>query len=139
MLQFLFDTDHLTLYQHKHPPLMQRIAMHPADAVAICPINIEEAMRGRLAVLARVLIGAKHVQAYAHLVAAEEMFRLFPLVPFDSRSESQFQHLRAARLRVGTMDLKIAAVALTNGLTVLTRNISDFGRVPGLTVADWSL
>ena len=139
MLQFLFDTDHLTLYQHKHPPLLQRIALQPADSVAICPINIEETMRGRLAPLARILAGNKHVQAYAHLVAAEEMFRLFPLVPFDGASESEFQHLRAARLRVGTLDLKIAAIALTNGLTVLTRNRSDFGRVPGLALEDWSV
>jgi hypothetical protein len=74
MPQFLFDTDHLTLYHHKHAPLMQRLALQPADAVAICPINIEETMRGRLAPLGRVLSGAVHVQAYANLVAAEEMF-----------------------------------------------------------------
>ena len=139
MPQFLFDTDHLTLYQHKHPPLMQRLALQPPDAVTICPINIEETMRGRLAVLARVLTGPKHVQAYARLVAAEEMFRVFSLVPFDSGSESRFRQLRAARWRVGTLDLKIAAIALTNGLTVLTRNRIDFGRVPGLTLADWSV
>jgi predicted nucleic acid-binding protein len=78
-------------------------------------------------------------RAGVHLVAAEEMFRLFPLVPFDNSSESQFQRLRAARLGVGTLDLKIAAIALTNGLTVLTRNRSDFGRVPSLTSADWSV
>jgi len=139
MPQFLFDTDHLTFYQHRHLPLIQRLALHPADAVAICPINIEEIMRGRLAVVARVLKGAKHVQAYAHLVDDEAMFRLFPLVLFDAASESLFQQLRAARLRVGTLDLKIAAIALTNGLTVLTRNRNDFGRVPGLTFADWSV
>jgi tRNA(fMet)-specific endonuclease VapC len=139
MLQFLFDTDHLTLFQHRHPGLMQRIARHPADSVAICPVNIEETMRGRLAPLARVLTGNKHVQAYAHLVAAEELFRLFPLVPFDAASELQFQQLRARRLRVGTLDLKIAAIALTNGLTVLTRNRGDFGRVSGLALEDWSV
>ena len=61
MPQFLFDTDHLTFYQYQHPPLMKRLALHPADNVAICPINIEEIMRGRLAVVARVLTGAKHV------------------------------------------------------------------------------
>lgn len=138
MLQFLFDTDHLTLYQHRHPPLMQRFAMHLADSVAICPINIEEVMRGRLAPLGRVLSGPKHVDAYARL-AAEETFRLFPLVPFDAASESEFQHLRGARLGVGTLDLKIAAIALTNGLTVLTRNRRDFGRVPGLVIEDWSV
>ena len=117
---------------------MQHLAGHAADAVAICPINIEETMRGRLATLARVLTGQRHVQAYAHLVAAELMIRLFPLVPFDNSSENLFQQLRAARLHVGTLDLKIAAIALTNHLTLLTRNRSDFGRVPGLALADWS-
>ena len=139
MLQFLFDTDHLTLYQHKHPHLMQRIALQPADALAICPINIEETMRGRLAMLARVLSGARHIQAYSHLVAAAEMICQFPVVPFDSACESRFQQLRAARLGIGTLDLKIAAIALTNGLTVLTRNTNDFGRVPGLVLDDWSV
>jgi tRNA(fMet)-specific endonuclease VapC len=139
MPQFLFDTDHLTLYQHMHPLLMQHIALHPAGVVGICPINIEETMRGRLALLGRVLTGKKHIQAYAHLVAAAEMFRQFPLVPFDVASEIQFQHLRAARLRVGTLDLKIAAIALTNNLTVLTRNRRDFGRIVGLAIEDWSV
>lgn len=139
MLEFLFDTDHLILFEHKHPALMTRIALHPVDAVGICPINIEETMRGRLAPLGRVLTGNKHVLAYARLVAAEEMFRLFPIVPFDAASESRFQHLRAAGLRVGTLDLKIAAIALTNSLMVLTRNRGDFGRVPGLAIEDWSV
>ncbi|HYV35848.1 MAG TPA: type II toxin-antitoxin system VapC family toxin [Gemmataceae bacterium] len=138
MLQFLFDTDHLTFYYLKHPPLMQRLAIHPADAVGICPINIEETMRGRLATLAHVLTGKRHVDAYRHLAAAAEMFRQFPLVPFDAGCEGQFQQLRAARLHVGTLDLKIAAIALTHGLTVLTRNRADFGRIPGLAVEDWS-
>jgi tRNA(fMet)-specific endonuclease VapC len=64
MPQFLFDTDHLTLYQHQHPLLMQRLALQAADAVAICPINIEETMRGRLGTLSRVLAGHQHVQKH---------------------------------------------------------------------------
>ena len=138
MLQFLFDTGHLTLYHHNHPQLLQPIAIHPADAVGISPISIEETMRGRLAVLTRHQTGAAHVQAYAHLVASVELFRLFPIIPFDSASEARYQQLRAARLRVGSQDLKIAAVALTNNLTLLTRNRKDFGRVPGLALDDWS-
>ncbi len=95
-------------------------------------------MRGRLAVLSRVLSGTKHVQAYAHLVAAEQMFRLFPLIPFDDDSERRYQQLRGSGLRVGSLDLKIAAIALTISLTVLTRNRADFARVPGLNLQDWS-
>ncbi len=139
MLQFLFDTDHLTLFHHKQPSLMQQIAAHRADAVGISPISIEETLRGRLAPLARGLTGINRVKAYAHLAAAVEMLTLFPLVPFYLASESQFQQLHAARLRVGTQDLKIAAIALTKNLTLLTRNHRDFGRIPGLALADWSV
>lgn len=139
MLQFLFDTDHLTLLQYQHPLLVQRIAIQPVDSVGICPVNIEEVMRGRLARLGRILTGGLHVEAYAHLVDAVEMFRRFPVVPFDDPSEIQFQQLRSAGLRVGTLDLKIAAVALAHRLTVLTRNRRDFGRIPGLVIEDWSV
>jgi len=89
--------------------------------------------------LAKALTGNNHVQAYARLVSAVEMIALFPIVPFDLRCEGLLQQLRVARLGVGTMDLKIAAVALTNGLTLLTRNSRDFGRVAGLAIADWSI
>src|SRR5438270_3595013 len=47
MLRFLFDTDHLTLYQHKHPPLMRQIAARPAAELGISAITIEETFRER--------------------------------------------------------------------------------------------
>ena len=118
---------------------MQRLAILPGDSVGVCPINIEEVIRGRLATLGRALAGVHHVEAYAFLVDAVELFRRLPLVPFDVPSEIQFQNLKRSRLRVGTLDLKIAAIALAHHLTVLTRNRRDFGRVPGLVIEDWSV
>ena len=47
--------------------------------------------------------------------------------------------LRPQRIRVGTMDLRIASIALSRGLTVLTRNLRDFRRVPGLLAEDWTV
>ncbi len=138
MLQFLLDTDHLTLYQHGHLPLLQRISAHPAGAVGISPVSMEEALRGRLAPLARPLTGNVHIQAYARLVATVLLFQQFPIAPFDPASEHQFQQLRTLRLRIGTRDLKIAAIALANHLTVLTRNHRDFALVPGILLQDWS-
>jgi tRNA(fMet)-specific endonuclease VapC len=54
------------------------------------------------------------------------------------RAATEFARLLSPRLRIGTMDLKIAAIALTQDATVLTKNLKDFGRVPGLRVEDWT-
>jgi tRNA(fMet)-specific endonuclease VapC len=42
------------------------------------------------------------------------------------------------KVRVGAMDLKIAAVALANSVAVITRNIGDFSKIPGLKAEDWT-
>jgi tRNA(fMet)-specific endonuclease VapC len=47
------------------------------------------------------------------------------------------QQLKAAKVRVGTMDLKIASITLTNDATLLSRNLADYERVPNLKVLDW--
>jgi len=51
---------------------------------------------------------------------------------------AEFRKLQASRVRIGTMDLRIAAIAIANDATLLTRNLSDFGKVPGLRAEDWS-
>ena len=51
---------------------------------------------------------------------------------------AEFQRHRRARIRIGTMDLKIDAIALATGATLLSRNRADFEKVPGLTVEDWT-
>lgn len=61
------------------------------------------------------------------------------MLPFDDAAATVFAALVVQRLRVRTMDLRIAAIALARGLVVLTRNTSDFSRVPGLEVEDWTV
>jgi tRNA(fMet)-specific endonuclease VapC len=139
MLQHLFDTDHLTLFDHRHAPLRQRFDAAATGSVGISPVTIQEYLKGRLAALARHTSGPRQVQAYAHLVSSVLLLQQFPLAPFNTACEQQFQQLRALFPRVGSQDLKIASVALVHKLILLTRNRRDFGRIPGLTLDDWSV
>jgi tRNA(fMet)-specific endonuclease VapC len=61
----------------------------------------------------------------------------FTILLFDERAADQFEALRAAKIRVGTMDLKIAAIALVKPVLLRSANRGDFGQVPGLRVENW--
>src|SRR4051794_38773019 len=102
MIRYLLDTDHLTLQEHGHEPLRQRLASVPPEVVAVSVVTMEEFLRGRLAVLSRRLEGDAMVRAYAKLLETVQFFHLVTVVPFDANCKEQFQSLRALRLRVGT-------------------------------------
>ena len=61
------------------------------------------------------------------------------VLPFDSAASLFFDGLVAQRVRVATTDLRIAAIALSQGLIVCTHNVRDFGKVPGLVTEDWTI
>ena len=139
MLRFLFDTDHLTLYQHQHPQLMQRMVLQPPDAVGVSAVTVEESLRGRLASLSQAASGPRRIVRYGLLLESLDLLTQFLLIPYDQASENYFQQLRSSRLRVGAQDLKIASIALANNVILLTRNRRDFGRIPGLALDDWAV
>lgn len=64
-----------------------------------------------------------------------------PSLPIDDRvadrAAETHARLTAAGTKIGPNDLLIAAVALAHGLTLITHNVSEFGRVSGLSIADW--
>jgi tRNA(fMet)-specific endonuclease VapC len=138
MIRYILDTDHVGLHERGHPPLLTRLAAMPPGSIAVRVVTVEEAMRGRLAVLARRSTGEPRVRAYAKFLETVRFFNAIPVVPFDSACEQRFQELRSQRLPVGTRDLSIAATAMVKNATVVTRNRCDFERVPGLLLEDWS-
>jgi len=68
----------------------------------------------------------------------ESVFTSLPVLPFDLPSARKHAQLRAILLgsgrMIGAYDLLIAASALAYGYSVVTLNLGDFQRVPGLTV-----
>ena len=80
---------------------------------------------------------ARLVVAYRELEIALHFTHGFRLVPFDPPAAEKFAALKRQRIRIGTQDLKIAAMALANDATLLSRNLKDFSKVPGLKVQNW--
>lgn len=60
------------------------------------------------------------------------------VLSFTDEAQERFAQLRRQCPRVQTMDLRIASIALVTGANLLSRNLRDFHRVPGLTVEDWT-
>jgi tRNA(fMet)-specific endonuclease VapC len=79
----------------------------------------------------------RQITPYRELAYLFEFFAEFTIALLDERAANQFETLRASKIRLGTMDLKIAAIALVNQALLLSRNLRDFKQVPGLRVEDW--
>ncbi len=119
--------------------LGRRLASVPPEEVAVTIITYEEQMRGWFAVVAQARTAAQQVEAYRKLRRFINQFSQINLVDCDADAANQFEQIRQAKVRVGTKDLRIAAICLANDATLLTRNSKDFGQVPGLKFEDWSL
>lgn len=52
---------------------------------------------------------------------------------------TRYEQLRQQKIRIGTRDLRIGAIALSAGGTVVTRNARDFLRIPGLSIENWTV
>ena len=70
------------------------------------------------------------------------VWRLFlcqtPVLAFDEQAAVTLHRLRRARIHIGTMDLKIAAIALCHDAMLLSRNLADVRQIPDVWVEDWT-
>lgn len=140
MSLFLLDTDTLSLLEKGHPLVLQRVNSYPLSGIALSAISIQEQMQGFLASLTRARNRQHVALAYDMLVTRlVPVWCRFRVLAFPETAILRFEQLRSLRLNVGLMDLRIAAIALENNLTVVTRNQRDFGRVAGLATVDWSV
>lgn len=138
MSRFILDTDHLTLLLHGHALVRQRVADTPPDDLAITIITVEEQLRGWLDAVRRHAGSERQVWAYRGLHDAFRAFGQVTVLDFDAAAYREFTVLRRRLRRAGAQDLRIAAIGLTVGAVLVTRNQRDFGQVPGLTLEDWS-
>ena len=135
-----FDSDILSDLFNGSRAIVARIVTIPLAQQFVPIVVIEEAMRGRLDAIRKAQAGSPRSnleKAYHDFEASLTDFRQFQVLPYTAAAHAQFKAWRTAKIRIGTQDLRIAAICLAHGATLVTRNARDYTQVPGLNLDVW--
>jgi tRNA(fMet)-specific endonuclease VapC len=135
---WILDTDHVSLFQRGHPQIVKRLAeVAPAD-ISITVITLEEQIRGRFDMIRRAASPSELILAYRNLHTTFNSLRTFEILDFSPSASSIYSFLLKQKIKIGTQDLRIAAISLSINGILVTRNQRDFIKVPNLVIEDWS-
>ena len=138
MNRFVLDTDILTLFQHAHPAVVRHVQTRQPAQVTVTIISVDEILTGWYTKLRRAKTRPQLARAFGQLTDAVSFLSGVPIQTFSEPAILRYEQLRAAFRRMSKNDLRIAAITLENGDTLVTRNLQDFQQVPGLSNEDWS-
>jgi tRNA(fMet)-specific endonuclease VapC len=138
MTTHTLDTDTTTLLLRGHANVSQRVAALDADQVSVTIITVEEILSGWYSLIRRAKNDNQALRAYASLQEAVEFLGRVRILSMDEDALDEFHAFRERRYRIGNNDLKMAAIAKRYGVTLVTGNLRDFKRLPGLSIEDWS-
>ena len=133
-MRYILDTNTIIYYiKGRYPALDLKLRHTPAQSVFIPAI-----------VKAEIEFGAAKSRDYRKTIALyNRFFEAFSILPFDEKMTADYGRIRADLERrgedIGPNDLIIAATALSMEATLVTRNTSEFRRVEGLLVEDWTI
>ena len=131
-MSYLLDTSIcVALLKNADPELHEKLRRHPPSKFSLCSV-----------VKAELLFEARKSQHVGHKIQLlEAFFKPFTSLSFDDRAAEYYGVNRAILAKEGTplgeTDLLISSIALTNNLTVVTRNRKALLHVPGLRVETW--
>jgi len=137
----ILDTDHASLFLKGNALVCDRVFQTEPNDLAISIITAEEICQGWLSEInkySQASQSSRLLLAYSEFEKALDFFQTIQRVSFDTKAYNQFKILRSQFRRLGTRDLRIAAIALSNNATVITRNAKDFGQIPNLSIEDWT-
>ena len=138
MSAYVLDTDHVSLFQRGHPQVVSHVFAHPADRLAVSIVTWKSNCEGDGVRFRKASSGSSCLQGYARLHDAVDFFSQIRILDFDAIADTYYEALRQQRIRIGSQDLRIAAIVLAVGGILVTRNAGDFRQVPDLPIEDWS-
>ena len=131
-MKYLLDTNIcIALIRQRPAGLLQRLTALEPGEVGLSSITLAELIYG----------AAKSSQTEQNLAALEQFLLPLELVNFDESAATVYGQIRAGLERegkiIGSMDMLIAAHALSLNTILVTNNTKEFGRVSGLLLEDW--
>ncbi len=135
----VLDTDHFSVLERNSGTgrrLVARLRAQDREKAVSIP-TVQESLRGWLAEINRHQDLDEQIVPYAKFQQVVEALGHWVILSWDAESAALFRQFRTGGVRIGTMDLKIACIALAHDATLLTRNERDFGQVPGLRFENW--
>ena len=131
MLKYLLDTN-IVIYVIKRRPIeVMGLFNENAGRMAMSAITLSELFHG----------AEKSSRVAQNLAVVEEFASLLEVLPYTARAAVHYGTIRSALEKagrtIGVNDLHIAAHARSEGLTLVTNNVGEFERVPGLLIENW--
>ncbi len=136
---FILDTDTVTLLQHEQGRVAERVRRAVREVVTTIITRIE-ILQGRFAAVLKAADEDQLLRAQQRLAISETHLRRVPILPVEEAAAAEFNQLRQNKKlkKIGRGDLLIAAITLASRATLVTRNLKDFRRVPGLQIENWA-
>ena len=131
MLKYLLDTN-IVIYVIKQRPMqVLEVFNRQHGRMAISSITLAELVHG----------AEKSSDVSRNTAVVEDFVSRLAVLPYDDKAAWQYGNIRVALEKlgqpIGINDLHIAAHARSNGLTLITNNMREFERVPGLLLENW--
>ena len=134
------DTDVLSeVLAGKAVDTQRLAAVDPAEWCAPV-VAAAEVLRGWLGAVRQAEAGKGRISldlAYRQFERSVRGLAPFQLLSYTPAADTLFRQWRAAKVRIGTNDLRIAAICIDYGAKLVTRNARDYAQVPGLTFEVW--
>ncbi len=131
MLQYMLDTNICIYVIKNYPPKLRNRFNRLAEQLCISSITLGELHYGAERSARRL----ENLQAIEHFVARLDV------LPFTAKAAAHYGQVRAELERVGkpagTHDTLIGAHARSEGLIVVTNNVREFERMPGIRIENW--
>jgi len=131
-IKFLLDTN-ICIYIIREKPakvLEKFQSLSPSD-VGVSSITVAELEYGAY----------KSQRQEQNRAALSQFLMMLEILPFDAKTTQTYGKMRAELEKmgivIGAMDLLIASQALDRGITLVTNNVREFSRIPGLIWENW--